>query len=37
MNILELWPQIDGMVRYLLRDEDKALKKAFNFLESEGW
>jgi hypothetical protein len=60
MKIVESWPQVDGAVRYLLRDgrgkitvdvkdremtgftrhgyegdEDKALKKAFKFLESE--
>ena len=59
MKIVESWPQVDGAVRYLLRDghgkitvdvndkemtgftrhgyegdEDKALKKAFKFLES---
>lgn len=58
MKILKSWPQVDGIVRYLLRDgygeiavdvdgeamtgfthpgykgdEDKALKKAFKFLE----
>ena len=60
MKIVESWPQVDGAVRYLLRDghgkitvdvkdnemtgftghgyegdEDKALKKAFKFLESK--
>jgi hypothetical protein len=60
MKIVESWPQVDGEVRYLLRDghgkitvdvkdkemtgftrhgyegdEDKALKKAFKFLESK--
>lgn len=61
MKIVESWPQVDGAVRYLLRDGhgnitvdvkdrdmtgftrhgyegdgDKALKKAFRFLESKG-
>jgi hypothetical protein len=60
MKIVESWPQVDGAMRYLLRDghgkitvdvkdkemtgftrhgyegdEDKALKKAFRFLESK--
>lgn len=60
MKIVESWPQLDGAVRYLLRDghgmimvdvkdkemtgftrhgyvgdENKALKKAFKFLESK--
>lgn len=60
MKIVESWHQVDGAVRYLLRDghgkitvdvngkemsgfthhryegdEDKALKKAFKFLESK--
>jgi hypothetical protein len=62
MKILESWPQVDGVVRHLLRDgygeitvdvegkamtgftrhgyegdEDKAMKKAFKFLESAVW